>query len=212
MNASQFRSRYSQTTAPMNAIVKKIFTNSPMKNVAGVAPSGFCVPANRRRANSAFGTTQLAPPSSADHPALAPPSPAASSETAAATANCIKTTPPMPIPIGRPSFKGKRQIRKLRDYKGLYLGASNVYSTLTAQAVSRAFLRKGAHGGGSLCIETNPRKELRRPALGGRVWPSCAALRNGPEPALRLPVQAELSRILTGMNGARRITVVSGTI
>jgi hypothetical protein len=42
ISANQFNSRYSQAVAARSATVNAIFTNSPMKNDIGLAPSSFC--------------------------------------------------------------------------------------------------------------------------------------------------------------------------
>lgn len=91
INASQFTSRYIQTTTPMSAIVEAILTNSPMKNAIGSVPPGLRAAMNKRTANKALGTTQHRPPNSAEIAADTPPISAAISVTSIVTANCIKT-------------------------------------------------------------------------------------------------------------------------
>jgi len=66
ISASQFKSRYSQTTAPSSAIVNAILINSPMKKVIGLIAPGLRALVNKRKANKPLGTTQHSPPRSAD--------------------------------------------------------------------------------------------------------------------------------------------------
>ena len=71
-SASQFKSRYHQTTAASKAIVNAIFVNSPKKNVIGFKLSGLRAPTNKLKANKPFGTTQHKPPNKAEKKACSP--------------------------------------------------------------------------------------------------------------------------------------------
>jgi hypothetical protein len=65
--------------------------NSPIKNVAGLAPPGFFAAVNNRKANKAFGMTQHAPPSTAETIAAHPPSSAAIAPATTVAINCRET-------------------------------------------------------------------------------------------------------------------------
>lgn len=82
----------------MRATVDAILTNSPMKNVIGLAPPGFLALAYNRAANKALGTAQHKPPNNADIPEAVPAISAATSATTNVATNCSKTIRAMPIP------------------------------------------------------------------------------------------------------------------
>ena len=90
INASQFRSRYSHAVAPRSASVNAIFTNSQMKNVAGLARP-LADAANKRTAMIPLGTTQHKPPSTADTIAGHPPRSAAMIPATTVAINCRET-------------------------------------------------------------------------------------------------------------------------
>ncbi len=91
ISASQFKSWYSQATAPNSATVNAILINSPMKNDIGLAFSALCAFANNRSANKLFGTTQHKPPKSAENNAGIPPTRPAIPAAMIVVANCKRT-------------------------------------------------------------------------------------------------------------------------
>lgn len=129
ISASQFKSRYSQTTAAKSAIVIIIFVNSPKKNVIGFKTPGLRALTRRRKANNPFGTTQHNPPSNAERKACIPPISPATAAAIKVTANWIKTRRNIFLfQLSQESVANNRQLRlevlwrnrhskKPRDYK-----------------------------------------------------------------------------------------------